>query len=477
MKSTKKILSTSVEFTVEFNKDDFEPARLKALERLARDVKIPGFRNGKAPANVVEQHVNPNDLASHTLDLAVRTAIPKLFDGANVVPVSIPHVDVKKYIPGEMAEIVVKADIMPEVKLAKFDQLKASREQRIVADEDIEDVLKRIAESYAEPSVVQRAAAAGDEVIIDFTGKKDGVAFEGGSAKDYHLRLGSGQFIPGFEDGIIGHEVGEKLNLDLIFPADYASKELAGAKTVFEVLIKQVNEVKTPEINDDLAKKSGAFATLAELRDDIKKNLQAQADHEAEEKYKDDLLNELVDGSKTEAPETLVEEQVGRIKEDMLRNLQNRGLKIENYLEQNGQTEAQWTEEVRKNAERRVISSIIVQKLADELKVEVDDAAVEKQVAEMRAVYKNDANAVAQLNDPQVVNSIRNRMRINATMDKLIELNKDNAKVIKRPAFPKTDAAKGGKKSAKSAKTTKAAAKDVAKAGKKATKKSAAKKD
>ena len=475
MKSTKKILSTSVEFTVEFDKDDFEPARLKALERLARDVKIPGFRNGKAPANVVEQHVNPNDLASHTLDLAVRTAIPKLFDGAKIVPVSIPHVDVKKYIPGEMAEIVVKADIMPEVKLAKYDQLKASREERVVADEDIDDVLARIAESYAEPSVVKRAAAAGDEVIIDFTGKKDGVAFEGGSAKDYHLRLGSGQFIPGFEDGIIGHEVGEKLNLDLTFPEDYASKELAGAKTVFEVLVKQVNEVKTPAIDDELAKKSGAFATLAELREDIKKNLQAQANHEAEERYKDDLLNELVDGSQTEAPETLVEEQIGRIKEDMLRNLQSRGLTIEDYLKKNEQTEEQWTEEVRKNAERRVISSIIVQKLADELKVEVDDVAVEKQVAEMRAVYKNDANAVAQLNDPQVVNSIRNRMRINATMDKLVELNKDNAKVISRPAFPKADAttAKSGKKAAKDTK----AAKSAAKASKKATKKSAAKKD
>ena len=161
MKSTKKVLSTSVEFTVEFDSGDFEPARLKALERLARDIKIPGFRNGKAPANVVEQHVDPNDLASHTLDLAVRRAIPQLFDGAGVTPVSIPHVDVKKYVPGEMAEIVVTADILPEVKMGKYDKLKSVFEERVVSDDDIKDVLERIAESYAEPSVVKRAAKNG----------------------------------------------------------------------------------------------------------------------------------------------------------------------------------------------------------------------------------------------------------------------------------------------------------------------------
>ncbi len=187
MKSSKKVLSTSVEFTVELDSGDFEPARLKALERLARDIKIPGFRSGKAPANVVEQHVDPNKLASHTLDFAVRSVIPKLFDDASVSPISIPHVDVKKYVPGEMAEIVVTADILPEVKMGKYDKLKVAFNKRVISDNDVEDVLKRIADSYAEPSVVKRAAKNGDEVIIDFTGKKDGVTFEGGSAKDYQI--------------------------------------------------------------------------------------------------------------------------------------------------------------------------------------------------------------------------------------------------------------------------------------------------
>ena len=206
--------------------------------------------------------------------------------------------------------------------------------------------------------------------------------------------------------------------------------------------------------DDDLAKKSGAFETLKELKEDIRKNLEAQANHEAEEKYKDDLLNELVDESKTEAPASLVDEQCGRIKEDMLRNLESRGFTIEDYLKKNNQKQEDWEREVRENAERRVMSSIIVQRLSDELKVEVSDEDLNKQVVEMQHVYKNDKSATEQLQDPQVINSIRNRMRINKTMDKLVELNRPHAKVVKKPAFAKEE--KPAKKAAKKAPAKKA---------------------
>ncbi len=428
MKSTSKKLSTSVEFTVEFDQKDFEPARLKALERLARNIKVPGFRNGKAPANVVEQHVDPNDLASQTLDIVVRRAIPKLFEDEKLVPVSIPHVDVKKYVPGEMAELTITADIMPEVELGDYENVKVIYEEPEVTDKDVEDVLRRIAESYAEPKVVKRAAQKGDEVIIDFKGKKDGKAFEGGSAKDYRLRLGSGQFIPGFEDGIIGHEVGDKFDLDITFPKDYVSSELAGAKTVFEILLKQVSEVETPKIDDELAKKSGAFETLKELREDIMKNLKSRASYEAEEKYKDNLLNEIIAHSKTEAPASLVQEQFENMKEDMYRNLRSRGMEINQYLEQTKQKLEDWEAEIREGARKRVIGSIIVQKLADVLGIEVSEKEAARQVVEMRAVYKNDPKALEQLNNPEVAMGIRNRMRIDKTVNKLVEINKPHAK-------------------------------------------------
>ncbi len=453
MKTSSKILSTSVEFTVEFNKDDLEPARLTALERLARNIKVPGFRNGKAPANVVEQHVDPNDLATQTLDVLVRRTIPTLFDKAKLMPVSVPHVDVKKYVPGEMAEITIVADIMPEVTLGDYKKLKAKFVAPAIADKDVEDVLGRIAESYAETKVVKRAAAKGDEVIIDFVGKKDGKEFEGGSAKDYHLELGSGKFIPGFEEGIVGHASGDKFDINLSFPKNYGVADLAGKPVVFEVLVKQVNEVIKPAVDDELAKKTGAFATLSELKADIRTNLEARANQEADSKYKDDLLTELVNNSKTEAPLSLVDEQFQHIKDDMLRNLQSHGMTIEQYLERNKQKVEDWENEVRAAAKHRVISSLVAQKLSDVLGIEISDAEAEKQVAEMREVYQKDKSAMEQLDDPQVQASIRNRMRIDRTMEELAKLN--------RPA--KTEKAKADKseekatKAAKSDKTDKAA--------------------
>lgn len=424
MKFTTNKKKTSVEFDVEFTSKDFEPARLKALTRLARDVKIPGFRNGKAPANVVEQHVDPNQLAMQTLDVMVREAIPKIYTEANVQPISAPNVDIVKFVPGEMAEVKITSDIMPEVKLPDYKKLKAKYDAPKVEAKDVDDVLNRIAESYAEGKAVKRAAKLDDEVIIDFVGKKDDVAFDGGSAKDYKLKLGSGQFIPGFEDGIVGHEPGDKFDLKLKFPKEYHSKDLAGASVVFEVLLKQVNEIETPKIDDELAKKTGAFPTLKELKADIKKNLEAQGKQRADEAFKDALLDELVKGSKTEAPEALVEDQANLIREDILRNLQARGTTLEDYLKHSKQTKESWEKDVKEAAKNRVIGHIVVAKLGEELKIEVTDKEVEQQVAELQHVYAKSPEMLADLQTPEAVASIRNRIRVNKTMDKLADLNR-----------------------------------------------------
>ncbi len=423
MKFTTNKKKTSVEFEIEFNSEDFEPARLKALARLAQKVKIPGFRNGKAPANLVEQHVDPNELSSLTLDIMVRTAIPKVYQEAKLQPISTPNIEVKKFIPGEMAEITLTSDIMPDIKLPKYTGLKAKYDEKKIEAKDVDDVLNRIAESFAESKVVKRAAKSGDDALIDFTGKKDGVAFEGGSAKDFRLRLGSGQFIPGFEDGVIGHEVGDKFELKLKFPKEYHSVELAGKPVVFEVLLKQVNEIVIPKIDDELAKKTGAFPTLKELKADIKKNLTDQAKYRAEESYKDAILEEIVDGVKADLPEAIVKEQEEHIKQDMEANLRARNAKLEDYLHQVKQTKAEWEKEVNEAARRRVIGHIIIVKIAEELKVKVSDDEVKEQVAAMQHAYKKDQKALEQLQTPEAVASIRNRILVNKTMDELVKLN------------------------------------------------------
>ena len=270
---------------------------------------------------------------------------------------------------------------------------------------------------------MKKKAALGDEVTIDFEGSKDGEKFQGGSSKDYKLTLGSGQFIPGFEDGIVGHASGDRFDLELTFPKDYHNKDLAGQKTNFNILVKQVSEIIKPKLDDEFAKKCGPFKTVDDLKSDIKKNLEAQNNAKAEEKYKDDLIAALVKSSKVSAPEILIKDQLRFIKDDITRNAAAQGLSFEDYLKQTNQTEEDWEKEASKIAEERVKSSLCLQILAREQKITVDDASVDAKVAELREVYKNSPEALKNLKDPNVRQDIKNRLTIEKTVDFLVDAN------------------------------------------------------
>ncbi len=416
----KKISDTRVEIKVTLDKKELADAKKKAIERLSKEVKIPGFRKGKVPADMAEKHLNPNDVSQVALDIAVRTAVPQAFISNKQNPLVIPEVSVNKYVPDESAEFTATADILPDVKLGDFKKLGVKKPDTKVAEKDIKDVLDNIASAYAEKKVVKRAAKLGDEVIIDFTGKKDGKPFDGGSAHDYKLALGSKSFIPGFEEGIVGHSVGDKFDLDLTFPKDYHAENLAGKKVVFEVLLKQISEVVKPKLDDELAKKCGPFKTIDDLKTDIKKNLSAQNEHKVAEKYKDDLVEALVKKSKVSAPEILISDQMRFIKDDISRNAAAQGLKFEDFLKQVGKTEEEWEKEARKVAEARVKASLVLQILARDQKITVSDDDVSAKIAELRDVYKKSPEALKNLKDPRVRQDVKNRMTIEKTLEFLV---------------------------------------------------------
>ena len=420
---SKKISDSRVEITVTLDNKDLKPAREKALAKLAKEVKVEGFRKGKVPTEVAAKFIPENDLNAETIDIAVRSTVIEAFRKESKSPLVLPSVNVTKYVPGESAEYTAVADIVPEVKLGDYKKLNVKHEDVKILAKDVNGILENLASSYAEKKVVRRAAKLTDEVIIDFVGKKDGEAFKGGSAKDYHLVLGSKSFIPGFEDGIVGHESGDKFDLKLTFPKDYGVKDLAGAKVVFEVLLKQVNEVTKAKIDDEMAKKCGPFKTLAELKDDIKKNLEAQSKHQAQEKLKDQLVAELVKVSKVPAPEILIDDQVKMIRDDMTRNAAAQGMSFEDYLKANQETVEGWEKEARKIAETRVKASLALQTLAVEQKITVSDDLVNAKIAELRDVYKKSPEALKSLKDPNVKMDIKNRMIIEATLDYLVKTN------------------------------------------------------
>ena len=419
--TTKKISDTRVEIKVTLDREDLKNARTKAITRLAANVKAPGFRKGKAPANIAEKHLDPNEIANTALDIAIRTSIPKAFETEKQAPLMIPEVAVTKFIPDEMAEYTATADILPDIKLGDYKKLKVKRPDATVAEKDVDEVIENIRNAYTEKKTAKKPAELKDEVIIDFVGKKDGKAFKGGSAKDFKITLGSGQFIPGFEEGIVGHVSGDKFDLKLTFPKDYHNKELAGVETVFEVLLKQVNQVILPKLDNELAKKCGPFKTVAELKADIKKNLALQNEHQATEKYQNDLVDALVAKSKISVPEILISDQLRLIKDDVSRNASSRGLSFEQYLEQIGQTEADWEKTARKIAEKRVRASLALQILARDQKITVENSVVDAKIAELRDVYQKSPEALKNLKDPNVRQDIKNRLIIEKTLDFLVK--------------------------------------------------------
>ena len=419
----KKLSDSRVELTVTLDAKDLKPAKEKALAKLAKELKVEGFRKGKVPTEVAKKFIPENDLNAEVVDYAVRTTVVPAFQEVEKSPLVMPSVNVTKYVPDEIVEYTATADIIPEVKLGDYKKLGVKKETVKVTEKEISEILDNIATSYGEKKVVKRAAKMGDEVVLDFVGKKDGKEFNGGSAKDYKLTLGSKTFIPGFEEGIVGHASGDKFDLPLTFPKNYGVKDLAGAKTVFEVLVKQVNEIVKPKIDDELAAKCGPFKTVAELKADIKKNLQAQNEHKLEDKYKDDLVNELVKKSKIPAPEILIDDQVRMIREDMTRNAAAQGLSFEDFLAANNETLENWEKEARKIAEQRVKASLALQNVALAEKITVSDDEVGAKIAELRDVYKKSPDALKQLKDPNVKMDIKNRMTIEKTLDYLVKVN------------------------------------------------------
>ena len=444
--TTKKLSDTKVELKVTLDSKDLAPAREAALKRLAAGLKIQGFRQGKVPVEMVEKHVSENDINSEVIDIAVRTAMPEAFNQAKIMPIVIEHVNISKYVPNESAEFTATAEVLPDVKLGDYKKIKAEMPKTEPTEQEVQEIIDNILEAYSEKVVTKRAAKEGDEVIIDFVGKRDGEEFKGGSAKDYHLILGSHTFIPGFEEGIVGKSAGDKFDLEVTFPKDYPEKTLAGKKAIFETLLKQVNEVQKPKEDAELAKKCGNFNSMDELRADIKKNLETQNRHRAIEQYREALVAELVKKSKVAAPEILIDDQLRIIKGDMRRNAVSRGMQLEEFIEANGSKYEDWEKQARQVAEERVKASLVLQILAREQEITASDEEVEAKIAELRDLYQKSKEAIANLKKPEVRQDIRNRLIIDKTLDFLVDANEHPVKAAANKAgSKKTDKKKSEK--------------------------------
>lgn len=424
--SLKKLSDTKVQITITVDAEELAIAEQVATVKLARDVKVPGFRKGKTPAAVAAKNIDPAVLQEQVLDNAISKAVADAFVESKLQALDRPAVEVKKFVPGESLEFTAEVEVLPEIKLGNYKKLKAVIEKVVVSDAEIDEIIGRIQKNFAEKKEVKRAAKMGDETVIDFVGKRDGVAFEGGTGNDYTLGLGSGQFIPGFEEGIVGHKAGETFDLDLQFPADYGAADLKGAKVVFTTTLKKVLESSMPEIDDKLAAKAGPFKTIAELKADIKRELTSQKERESEDKLKESLITQLVEASKIPVPEILVSDQMKSIEQDFMQNLMYQGLTIDQYLQNKGfESREKWLEtEVRDAAIKRVKSGLVLAELSKVENIQASTDELDARVTMFKQQYANNADALTQLDQPEVRRDIANRLLTEKTVDRLVELNK-----------------------------------------------------
>lgn len=426
MKTTVKNLSdTKVELTISLGKQELQAAEEVALSKLAKKVKVSGFREGKVPPSVAAKNVDPEELSQQTLEDALSKAVAEAYTEKNIQALERPAVDIKKFTPGEEVEFTAEAEILPQVTLGDYKKLKADSQKTTVGAKEVNEIIDRLRGNMAETKEVQRKAKNGDDVIIDFTGKKDGVAFDGGAADDYSLSLGSNSFIPGFEEAIVGHAAGEEFDIPLTFPEEYHVEELKGAQVVFSTKLKLVKEKILPEVNDEFAAKTGPFKTVDELKSDIKRELQAQKDQESSQKLKDDLVRQLVEASKVPVPETLVKDQSESIERDMTQNLMYQNITLDQYLTTKGfASKDQWLDtEVRESAEKRVQSGLVLAELSKQEKIEATNKELDEQVAQYKQQYADNPDMAEQFNSPEARQDLANRLLTEKTVDRLVEIN------------------------------------------------------
>lgn len=420
----KNISDVKVELTISLGAEELKAAEQVTLTKLAKEVKIEGFRKGKAPLEMVAAQVDPNLLNQETLENALSKSVAEAFLKEKVQAINRPEVDVKKFIPGTELEFTATTEIMPKVELGDYKKLGVKKEAVKVSKKEVKETIDRILKNFAEKKKVEREAKNGDEVIIDFLGKKDGVAFDGGKAEKFPLELGSKSFIPGFEEGLIGRKAGNELSLDLEFPKDYHAKDLAGAKVVFEVKIHEVRENIEPEINEEFLSKLGDFKTKEEFEKQIEEDLKTQKQAEADEKFKDELVKKLAEVSKVPVPEILLEDQKRSIEMDMQQNLMYSGLSLEDYLERMGKTREEWLEkDVKEAAEMRVKSGLALAELSKVEKVKSDTKELDARIAQLKEQYGNSKEVQKQLSSDNVRRNLANQILTEKTIDLLVKFN------------------------------------------------------
>lgn len=410
----------TLKITVDNNK--FEEAVNKAYNKTKGKYNIPGFRKGKAPKVVIETQYGKGVFYNDAIDMLFPEVYPEAIKELNIDPIDRPDLDIEEISKDNGLVMVVNVEVKPEFELGAYKGIEISKVDNTVSEEDVEARLNEMVNRNARlTSVEDKALENGDTAVIDFEGFENGVAFEGGKGENYNLVIGSNTFIPGFEDQLVGKKAGEEVEVNVTFPETYHAENLAGKPVVFNVKVNDVKVKEVPALDDEFAKDTTEFETLAELRADVKAKLEEQAKNAADAEMRNALVEKVSANTEVEVPEAMVQHQIDNMLMELNYQLQYQGLNLEQLLQMTGRGLDELREERRADAERLVKSSLVLEAIAEKENVEANDEDVDAELEKMAAMYNMEVEKIKSSLRETDIEDIKGQIKIRKTLDLLVE--------------------------------------------------------
>lgn len=417
-----KLEGNMAKLTIEASAEDFEEAVEKAYQKNKGKMSIPGFRKGKVPRKIIEQMYGKDVFYEEAANILIPSAYAKAVDECTEEIVSQPSIEVVQLEVGQPFIFSAEVALKPEVTLGKYKGIEIEKTETSVTDEEVDAAIERERETNARTIIVEdRAVKNNDMTVIDFEGFVDGVAFEGGKGENYPLTIGSGTFIPGFEEQLIGAELNKEVEVNVTFPEDYQAADLAGKPALFKCTVKEIKEKELPELDDEFASEVSEFETLEEYKDSVKKDLAEQKEKDAKDKKEEKLVDAIIADATMDIPEPMITTQQRQMADDFAQRIQMQGLSIEQYFQFTGLTKAAFLEQMKPQAEKRIKSRLVLEAVAKAENLEASDDEYNEEVESMAKNYKMEVGKLTEMIGSFEEKAIREDICIRKAVDFVME--------------------------------------------------------
>ncbi|MDL4841701.1 trigger factor [Aquibacillus rhizosphaerae] len=411
--------------TVEVEAEQFDKALDEAFKKVVKQVQLPGFRKGKVPRGLFEQRFGVESLYQDAVDIILPEQYTNAVQETSIEPIDQPEIDITQIEKGKTLIFTAKVTVKPEVKLGEYKGLEVEEESVEVTDEDVEHELKHQQEHQAELVVKEEGTVEdGDTVVMDFEGFVDGEAFEGGQAENHSLEIGSGSFIPGFEEQLVGKETGADTEVEVTFPEEYHAEELAGKKATFKVKIHEVKAKELPELDDEFAKDvDEEVESLDELKKKIRERLENQKATDAENKKRESLIEQASNNAEVDIPEAMVTTELDRMIKEFEQRLQSQGMTMDMYYQFSGQDESALKEQMKEDAAKRVKTNLTLEAIVNVEDIEASEEDVKEELESMAAMYQASVEQLTQMLGGNT-DAIKDDLKFKKAIDFLVEHSK-----------------------------------------------------